>query len=238
MHQRPAAQPAVVTHDVCVCVCAYQVVDASSGSVVGAFPVFAEGHGTATCMTFSPDGRVLATSSTKGELLLWDMNDLPKPGVRGVLGPVWMAQLCDPVPCVCVCVCVAATQTIRKGKEKPLLPLCELMDSSAAAVAERMVTSMSFSPDGKWLLCLAQRGSAMKLWDVVAAVKHFARGSTASRSAATDDVLRSVTGHTSLVLSACWSPDARFMLSGGRDGTLRCVRARCVWVPERARATL
>jgi len=72
----------------------------------------------------------------------------------------------------------------------------------------------------------------MKLWNLVLAIRRLAdksftagseRGTDSSNG---DDLVRSVSGHTSVVNSAEWSPDARFLISGGRDGTLRYVRSK------------
>jgi len=59
-----------------------QIVDAVTGTTVGKFPALGVGGATAVALDYSPDGRVLASSSNKGQVLLWDLASLPKPGVR------------------------------------------------------------------------------------------------------------------------------------------------------------
>jgi WD40 repeat protein len=73
----------------------------------------------------------------------------------------------------------------------------------AAAHRADVFNSVAFSPDGRWLAS----GSAdytVKLWD-----------------AFSGELVRSLEGHQSSVLSVAFSPDGRWLASGSNDNTVK-----------------
>jgi WD40 repeat protein len=68
---------------------------------------------------------------------------------------------------------------------------------------EGYITSISFSPDGKWLLSAAT-DNRVKIWDVFSG-----------------EEFRDLTGHTDGVNAAVFGPDRAWVASGGNDGTIR-----------------
>ena len=134
----------------CVCMCVLAVVDrttqlleAATGQRIGSFSWFASQHTRALALQFSPDGRVLASSTVSGKCFLWDMGQLPKPST---------AQGNDAAASAGVCT---------------MPPLCVLEDPASGGT-DSVVTQLLFSPDGRWLLAIAQRGTSMKLWNLAA----------------------------------------------------------------------
>ena len=60
------------------------------------------------------------------------------------------------------------------------------------------VTSVAFSPDGRYVISAGSDDKTLKLWDI-----------------ATGREIRTFTGHAGSVRSVAFSPDGRYALSGG-----------------------
>ena len=68
---------------------------------------------------------------------------------------------------------------------------------------EIAVLSVSFSPDGKWIVS-GGYDTTLKIWD-----------------AASGKEKRTLTGHTKAVMSVSFSPDGKWIVSGSKDHTLK-----------------
>lgn len=123
------------------------MLEALTGARVGSFSWFGDLHTRALALSFSPDSRVVAASTTCGRCMVWDMGDLPKPTSH-------------------VGQSAASAAGVYTGG-----PLVRLVDTTAATASDTQVVQLLFSPDARWLLCLTQRGSVMNLWDVQGAAR-------------------------------------------------------------------
>ena len=84
--------------------------------------------------------------------------------------------------------------------------MAEALDGEALFTLEghgNLVTSVCFSPDGRWLASGSYDGT-VRLWDVE-----------------TGACVRTLQGHGDFVTSVCFSPDGRMVASGSADETVR-----------------
>ena len=75
------------------------------------------------------------------------------------------------------------------------------------------VNSVAFSPDGKFLASTGDAGETLLVWDVSTALN--------TRLMQPDATPRVLAGHEGLVWSVAFSPDGKFLASGGMDMTVR-----------------
>jgi WD40 repeat protein len=172
------------------------------------------GHGdTVRAAAFSPDGRFLATGSADGTARLWDVA-APQPAaphrgrwlVGGFNRPTVAfspdgRRLAMPEPWrgksrILICDIQSGRELVCKGEDQVF------------------VTSVAFSPDGRWLVAGAIDGVA-RLWD-----------------AGTGEPGAVLRGHASRVVDARFSPDSRRVVTTSEDSTVR------VWEPDTGREVL
>jgi len=203
------------------------------------------GHGgTVLSAAFSPDGRWLATGSRDDTARLWDVSALldedVQPGdsaaeprvLRGHEDDVrsvafspdgrWLAtgSVDSTIRLWDVSAFLALGDSAEPNKDLPA------GDGSAPSLVlrghEDVVTSVAFSPDGQWLAS-GSWDNTIRLWDV-SALLALGASEGVSMSLHADDLVvepRLLGGHEGRVWSVAFSPDARWLASGGDDGTAR-----------------
>jgi hypothetical protein len=149
-------------------------------------------------VSFSPDGRLLASSSRDNTVRLWTVE------TRAALGKALTGHM-DYVTSVSFS---PDGRLLASSSDDGTVRLWTV--ETGAALGEALtehtgdVTSVSFSPDGR-LLASSSRDNTVRLW-------------TVETRAALGEAL---TGHRDSVLSVSFSPDDRLLASSSADNTVR-----------------
>ena len=161
------------------------------------------GHTGAVYLTaFSPDGKLLATSSYDNTVRLWDVHDPqnPKPLGKPITGfGSWVSSA----------VFSPDGKTLAAAGDDHLVRLFDLADPAHPKPIGQPLDAntgtiylIAFSPDGR-TLAAASEHQKVQLWDV-RDVAHPVPG-------------LALTGHNGPVRSIAFSPDGRYLAAGGDD---------------------
>ena len=186
-------------------------------------------------VSFSPDGRILATAGVDGTMRLWDVDSGQKTATLGIHPSSVNSVSFSP-----------DGRTLASGGWDGKVRLWDVDSGQETATLEGHragVNSVSFSPDGR-TLASGGRDWKVRLWDVETGVPRLSLGAwgsvnsvsfspdgriLASESYGTvglwdvDSGQETATlqGHTRFVHSVLFSPDGKTLAIAGRDSTVR-----------------
>ncbi len=156
--------------------------------------IFTQTFGSILAVAFSPEGKLLATGDSNGEIRLWQVADgQPLVTFRGhnswVFSVDWSPD----------------GETIASGSYDQTIKLWDVNTGQCFKTlwAKNSVLSIAWSPDGQ-ILASGSYDQTVKLWD------------TKSGSC-----LKTLPGHTNWIFSVTWSPNGQILASGSNDQTIR-----------------
>ncbi len=152
---------------------------------------------TVPCLAFSPDGRLLATTSTDNLVRLWDLTARPRRVVAVLTGHTY--------PPVALAFSPNGRLLASAGGDKTarIWDVASRREIRTLAGHTRGVPALAFSPDGK-VLATASHDGTVKTWDV-----------------ATFQEILTLRGHTGTVNCLSFSPDGKVLATGSDDTTIR-----------------
>lgn len=161
-------------------------------------PRILTGHdNVVTAVTFSPDGRWLATASRDNTAQLWNIAD-PTTAPRTLIGHEGAINAMTFSP---------DGRWLATASDDDTAWLWSMGDSTIALHIlqghKMLLTAIAFSPDGHWL-ATGSVDKTVRLWDLT------------EPAAAKSHIL---TGHGNWVTSIAFSPDGRWLATASRDNT-------------------
>ncbi len=154
----------------------------------------AQTFGGMTCVTFSPNGELLATCDANGEIQLWQVADSRRlMTLRGHDYWLWSVEFSPD-----------GRQLVTGGQDRTAR-LWEIQTGACLYIITEssVVNHVTFSPNGKLLATSCEDG-LVKLWD-----------------AQTGTFIRTLSGHERRTWSAAFFPDGQTLASGSEDGTVK-----------------
>ncbi len=154
----------------------------------------AQTFGGMTCVTFSPNGELLATCDANGEIQLWEIADSRRLlTLRGHDHWLWSVEFSPD-----------GRQLVTGGQDRT----ARLWDIQTGACLYQICESgvinhVTFSPNGELLATSCEDG-LVKLWN-----------------AKTGELVQTLSGHERRTWSAAFLPDGNRIVSGSEDGTVK-----------------
>lgn len=157
--------------------------------------VFTESFGSVLSLSFNPDGELLATGDTRGDIHLWQVSTFKQMlSLKGHEGWVWSVSFSPD------------GQMLASSSQDRTIKLWDTHTGQCLKTlqgGDYVTQSVEFSPDGK-ILASGDRDATVRLWDV-----------------RTGACLKTLQGHTQNVWSIGFSPNGRTLASGSLDRTVR-----------------
>jgi WD40 repeat protein len=157
--------------------------------------VFTESFGNILSISFNPNGTLLATGDTRGEIHLWQVSTFRQMlSLKGHESWVWSVNFS---PDARTLVSSSQDRTIKLWDTQTGQCLKTLQGGS------HVIRSVGYSPDGQ-TFASGHGDASVRLWD-----------------AHTGECIRILQGHEQGVWSICFSPDGQTLASGSLDHTAR-----------------
>ncbi|MEH2070153.1 MAG: NB-ARC domain-containing protein [Nostoc sp.] len=198
--------------------------------------IFTETFGSILSVTFSPDGKFLATGDADGKVRLWNFDGKQLFTCKGHTRRVWSVAFSPD------------SNTLASGSDDRTVRLWDVYTGECLKILQghtNWIWSVSFSPDGK-ILASGSDDQTIKLWDVNSGkcLKTFQEHTSRVNSVVFDpdgkvlasssddrtlklwDVnsgkcLKTLQGHTNWIWSVAFSPDGKLLASGSEDQTVK-----------------
>ncbi|NJK49649.1 hypothetical protein HC931_17195 [Candidatus Gracilibacteria bacterium] len=152
-----------------------------------------EGHQeTVNSVSFSPDGKWMATASRDGTAILWDRQGNERAKLQGHKGDVYSVSFSFD------------GQKLATASKDSTVKVWNLQGRELATFKghTNSVYSVTFSPDGKWLATASRDGTA-RLWN------------------SEGKQITIFSGHSKSVYDVSFSPDGKRLVTASIDGTVR-----------------
>jgi WD40 repeat protein len=160
--------------------------------------IFAETFGGVVGIAFSPNGKCLATSDTKGDIQIWDSLTLEKlTQCQGHQHWTWSVEFSPD------------GQYLASASDDYKVKLWDVATGDCLYTYighTYSVNTVKFSPDGTMIASSSQDGT-IRLWRVAVGKL--------------DPAIQVLTGHSGRVWAIAFSPDGKTLISGGEDPLIR-----------------